>query len=96
MRRGVGDWLSNIPALRRLEQLGAADILLALVLAAGREVWIAGADGDVLKRLERLGITAALPAGRLVATKQEALDQAEALLMDDGRDASGVAPAAAA
>jgi SulP family sulfate permease len=86
---------TDVPVLGVSSSLALEKIILE-DLAAGREVWIAGADGDVLKRLERLGITAALPAGRLVATKQEALDQAEALLMDDGRDASGVAPAAAA
>ncbi|MBK5965384.1 sodium-independent anion transporter [Thiocystis minor] len=76
---------TDVPVLGVSSSLALEKIILE-DLAAGREVWIAGAEGDVLKRLERLGITAALPAGRLVATKQEALDQAEALLRDDGRD----------
>ncbi|MCB1800767.1 MAG: SulP family inorganic anion transporter [Gammaproteobacteria bacterium] len=60
-----------------LEQLVLED------LAANRPVFIAGADGDVKQRLEVLGLTGRLPAGHVVATRQEALEAATALLDDD-------------
>ncbi len=54
-------------------------------LEKGREVFIAGAQGDVRQRLDRLGITAALPAGHLLATKQAALERAEQFLLGTER-----------
>lgn len=51
-------------------------------LEKGRAVLIAGAEGDVLQRLEKLGITRAV-GGRLFATRQEALAHAPTLLEGD-------------
>ncbi len=49
-------------------------------LARGRTVLVAGADGEVLARLERLGVIGALPSDDVLPTKQAALERATALL----------------
>lgn len=49
-------------------------------LQAGRSVFIVGAEGDVKARLDRLGVTAAIPADQLFTDRRAALVQAEALL----------------
>lgn len=52
-------------------------------LARGRTVLVAGADGEVLARLERLGVIGALPSDDVLPTKQAALERATALLGSD-------------
>ncbi len=51
-------------------------------LEKGRKVLIAGAEGDVLQRLEKLGITKAI-GNKLFATRQDALAHATTLLPAD-------------
>jgi SulP family sulfate permease len=61
-------------------------------IAAGKSVFIAGAEGDVRARLERLGLLEVLPAERVVASKSDALEAAEALLAQKpGPRGSGLA-----
>lgn len=70
-----------------LEQLVIEDV------AADRPVFIAGATGDVKQRLEVLGVTRRLPAGHVLATRQDALEAANRLLDDDGVSAGNDATA---
>ena len=70
---------SDVPTLGVSSSLALEKMVLE-DLDAGRQVLIAGAEGDVRQRLDRLGITARLPAEQVVSSSQEALDRAEALL----------------
>lgn len=70
---------SDVPTLGVSSSLALEKMVLE-DLDAGRQVLIAGAEGDVRQRLDRLGITARLPAGQVVSSSQEALERAEALL----------------
>lgn len=62
-------------------------------LEQGRSVLIAGAEGAVKERLAKLGFTEALPPDQFFSTKQEALEQAEALLKAQGSRTSANASA---
>ncbi|QIK38979.1 SulP family inorganic anion transporter [Caldichromatium japonicum] len=64
-------------------------------LAAGRQVVISGAEGDVKQRLEQLGLLSRLPPEQLVATTQEALARAEALLQMRSAPVAAMATASA-
>ena len=70
---------SEVPVLGVSSSLALEKMILE-DLEAGRQVLIAGAEGDVRQRLDRLGITARLPADQVVSSMQEALERAEALL----------------
>jgi SulP family sulfate permease len=70
---------SDVPTLGVSSSLALEKMVLE-DLDAGRQVLIAGAEGDVRQRLDRLGITARLPAEQVVSSSQEALERAEALL----------------
>ncbi|ADC63661.1 bicarbonate transporter BicA [Allochromatium vinosum] len=70
---------SEVPILGVSSSLALEKLVLE-DLDAGRQVLIAGAEGDVRQRLDRLGITARLPADQVVSSMQEALVRAEALL----------------
>ncbi|BCU08042.1 SulP family inorganic anion transporter [Allochromatium tepidum] len=70
---------SDVPTLGVSSSLALEKMVLE-DLEAGRQVLIAGAEGDVRQRLDRLGITARLPAEQVVSSSQEALERAEALL----------------
>jgi hypothetical protein len=58
----------------------ALEELILEDLEQGRQVGIAGAEGDVRDRLERLDVIDVLPSGHVRPSKQVALDKAEALL----------------
>ncbi len=51
-------------------------------LSHGRPVYIVGAESDVRKRLEKLGVIARLPADNVTDTRKEALERAAAWLED--------------
>jgi sulfate permease, SulP family len=70
---------SEVPTLGVSSSLALEKMVLE-DLDAGRQVLIAGAEGDVRQRLDRLGITARLPAEQVVSSSQEALERAETLL----------------
>ncbi|MTW22698.1 SulP family inorganic anion transporter [Allochromatium palmeri] len=75
---------SEVPTLGVSSSLALEKMVLE-DLDAGRQVLIAGAEGDVRQRLDRLGITARLPAEQVVSSSQEALARAEALLATSPR-----------
>ncbi|MGB0723395.1 MAG: SulP family inorganic anion transporter, partial [Gammaproteobacteria bacterium] len=58
-------------------------------LGAGRPVFIAGARGDVRKRLEKLGLLARLPDDHVVDDRQTALERASELLDGHVTEAGG-------
>ncbi|TVQ07698.1 MAG: SulP family inorganic anion transporter [Leptolyngbya sp. DLM2.Bin27] len=59
---------------------------------AGRQVFVVGAQGKTLSRLEKLGVLRFVPAEHLVATRNEALKAALRLLaVQDGREPSRLA-----
>ena len=82
---------SEVPILGVSSSLALEKMVLE-DLEAGRQVLIAGAEGDVRQRLDRLGITARLPADQVVSSMQEALARAEALLAASPRPVSLAKP----
>ncbi|MCK7575292.1 MAG: SulP family inorganic anion transporter [Chromatiales bacterium] len=82
---------SEVPTLGVSSSLALEKMVLE-DLEAGRQVLIAGAEGDVRQRLDRLGITARLPAEQVVSSSQEALARAEALLAASRRPVSPAKP----
>jgi SulP family sulfate permease len=62
-------------------------------LEQGRPVYIVGAEGDVRNRLRKLGLLDAVTAERVVASRQEALELANADL--DARQTADEATAPA-
>lgn len=77
---------TDVPVLGVSSSLALEKMVLE-DLQQGREVFIAGAEGDVRKRLDRLGVTAALPAGHVLETTQAALERAEQFLLGCERSA---------
>jgi sulfate permease, SulP family len=84
---------SEVPTLGVSSSLALEKMVLE-DLDAGRQVLIAGAEGDVRQRLDRLGITARLPAEQVVSSSQEALERAEALLAASRRPVTLTKPEA--
>jgi sulfate permease, SulP family len=84
---------SEVPTLGVSSSLALEKMVLE-DLEAGRQVLIAGAEGDVRQRLDRLGITARLPAEQVVSSSQEALERAEALLAASRRPVTLTKPEA--
>ena len=65
-------------------------------LEQDRPVFIVGAAGDVAARLAKLGVLDRVPDGHVVATRQEALELATALLERRAEQASGATQSAPA
>ena len=84
---------SEVPVLGVSSSLALENVILE-DLAHGRPVFIVGAEGDVRERLSTLGLLERLPASQIVATRQEALERATALL-EAGGTADGPLPGAA-
>jgi sulfate permease, SulP family len=84
---------SEVPTLGVSSSLALEKMVLE-DLDAGRQVLIAGAEGDVRQRLDRLGITARLPAEQVVSSSQEALERAETLLAASPRPVPLIKPEA--
>ncbi len=80
---------SDVPVLGVSSSLALEKIAIE-DMQHGRPVFIAGATGEVRKRLERLGLTKLLPEGHVVATRQAALEKATALL-ESGTAENGIA-----
>jgi SulP family sulfate permease len=68
---------TDVPVLGVSSSLALEKIILE-DLGKGRPVYIVGAEGDVRKRLEKLGLVDAVTADHVVATRQEALERANA------------------
>ncbi len=61
-------------------------------LSHGRPVYIVGAEGDVRKRLDKLGVIARLPADNVTGARNVALERAAAWLEGkEGPQAASVA-----
>ena len=73
-RNGDITWHYSAP---ELEELFALEKLILEDLQEGRELVLAGAEGDVTDRLDRLGILEALPRDLVPPTKRAALEKAE-------------------
>ncbi len=86
---------SDVPVLGVSSSLALEKIALE-DMQHDRPVFIAGATGEVRKRLVRLGMTERLPQGHIVKTRQEALEKATALLEGNTVDGEIVASAASA
>jgi sulfate permease, SulP family len=84
---------SEVPTLGVSSSLALEKMVLE-DLDAGRQVLIAGAEGDVRQRLDRLGITARLPPEQVVSSSQEALERAETLLAASPRPVPLIKPEA--
>jgi sulfate permease, SulP family len=84
---------SEVPTLGVSSSLALEKMVLE-DLDAGRQVLIAGAEGDVRQRLDRLGITARLPSEQVVSSSQEALERAETLLAASPRPVPLIKPEA--
>jgi SulP family sulfate permease len=70
---------TDVPVLGVSSSLALEKIILE-DLDKGRPVYVVGAEGDVRKRLKKLGLLDAVTADRVVATRQEALERANAEL----------------
>jgi SulP family sulfate permease len=71
--------MTDVPVLGVSSSLALEKIILD-DLERGNPVFLVGAEGDVRRRLERLGVIAALDSRQVVATRQEALEIANRLL----------------
>ena len=83
---------TNVPVLGVSSSLAIENMVLE-DFGRQRPVFIAGAKGDVMQRLETLGVTNKLPEGHVTETRQEALEKASALLEDTGQADTPPAPA---
>ena len=68
---------TDVPVLGVSSSLALEEIILEDV-DQGRPVYIVGAEGDVKKRLAKLGLLDAVGAEHTVATRKEALELANA------------------
>ena len=68
---------TDVPMLGVSSSLAIENIILEDI-EQSRPVYIVGAEGDVKKRLEKLGLLEAVSAEHVVATRREALERANA------------------
>jgi SulP family sulfate permease len=83
---------TDVPVLGVSSSMALENIILE-DLEQGRPVYIVGAEGDVRNRLRKLGLLDAVTAERVVASRQEALELANADL--DARQTADEATAPA-
>jgi SulP family sulfate permease len=75
---------TDVPVLGVSSSLALEKLVLD-DLQQGKEVFVAGAEGDVEARLERLGLLERLPPDHVLPDKSVALEKAEQLLAGDTR-----------
>ena len=84
---------TDVPVLGVSSSLALEEIILG-DLGKALPVFIVGAEGDVERRLKKLGLLDAVTADHVVATRQEALEKANTYL--EGRRRTGTEPAPSA
>ncbi len=77
---------SEVPTIGVSSSLALEKMILE-DLEAGRPVFLVGLSDEVRARLSRLGLLQRVPADHIVATRQEALEKANALLGNNSGDA---------